>query len=123
MVISDFVDAWNAHRVPGIRGEDLNVLAAPAPQTTFLHAPAVPTTSEIIAVHCGNGGTVTAEHGFGSDPLEAYAEVQCLRECDFVHRYPSMGDVFESTLHGDGALFREALLYFISLTNAVSQLV
>lgn len=26
---------------------------------------------------------------------------------------------FESTLHGDGALFREALLYFVSLTKCL----
>lgn len=36
----------------------------------------------------GNGGSVTAEHGFGSDPLEVYAGLQRLREHDFFHRYP-----------------------------------
>ena len=41
-----------------------------------------------LLYNCGNGGSVTAEHGFGSDPLEAYAELQCLREHDFFHRYP-----------------------------------
>ena len=78
-----FVNAWNSHRIPGFRGGVPNVLASHTVQLTRLLPSAVPTTSNIVQLHQMQGGTLTEEHVFGTDPLDGHPELQDLRERDF----------------------------------------
>lgn len=121
--IGKFVAAWNAHRIPGIRGGVPNVLFGRAPQTTCLPTTAIPTTAEVIQLHQNQGGTLTEEHVYGRDPLEHHKQLQQLRERDFFDRYPNMEEVFQDVLHRNGSLFKEALKLFISLTTSFHTLV
>jgi hypothetical protein len=122
--IQNFVQAWNSHRIPGIRGGIPNRMANLAPQTSVLLASVVPTPAEIIAIHRRRGGSaLTEEHVFGRDPLEGNTGLQQLRERDFRARFPSMEAVFRNMLRSSGALFREATHLFIHLTLSSSQLV
>ena len=111
--VRSFVLAWNAHRIPGIP----NALASRAPQTP---TSVIPSTAEIVRIHQEGGGALTPEHSFGRDPLESNEELQSLRERDFYQRFPSIEAVFQSTLHSDGVLFRDAIHHFIHLTITLS---
>ena len=103
--VRNFIEAWNCHRIIP------NVLAARAPQTTALPSTAVPMVSEMVALYCQGGRRLTPEHSFGTDPR---SELQHLRIRYF----------FIVTLtYKQSTLFKEALLYFISLTNSFSMLV
>ena len=121
--VQNFIIAWNAHRIPGIRGGIPTVLANLAPQTSLLQASVVPTTAEMITIHRRRGGrALTEEHAFGRDPLEGSIELQQSRERDFRLHFPSMELIFQNILHDDGSLFREAIHLFIHLTHSFSQL-
>ena len=87
--IGKFVAAWNAQRIPGIRGGVPNVLFGRAPQTTCLATTAIPTTAEVIQLHQNQGGTLTEEHVYGTDPPEHHEHLQQVRERDFFNRYPT----------------------------------
>ena len=63
--------------------------------------------------HRRGGSVLTEERVFGRDPLERNTELQPLRERDF--RF-CMEAVFQNIVHNDGALFREAIHFFIHLT-------
>ena len=117
--VHNFIAAWNSHRIPGSGVGIPNSLATCAPQTTALLPSLVPTVSEM---YCQGGRRLTPEHTFGSNPITAHSELQHLRRRDFFHRYPDLKTLFSSTLHSDGAHFRDALLYFISLNNAFARL-
>ena len=122
--VVNFIAAWNAHRIPGIRGGVPNVLASRSPQTTRICGNTVPSTNAAIAIHRNNGGrALTPEHAFGKDPLKAYQQLQNLRERDFYQRYPRVEEIFQNILHSDGSLFKAAVQYFIALTKSFSELV
>ena len=57
------------------------------------------------------------------DPVQGYVSLQALRERDFRQRYPDMHVLFVGVLHGNPSLFKQALLYFIMLTNRFSSLI
>ena len=121
--VHNFVLAWNAHRIPGIRGGIPNILASRAPQVSRISASLIPTTVEMVRIHQAGRGVLTPEHSFGRDPLDGNEELQCLRDRDFHQHFPSMDVVFQSTLHSNGSLLRDAIRYFIHLTITFSQLV
>ena len=116
-----FVNAWNSHTIPG--GGVPNVLASHTVQLTRLLPSAVPTTSNIVQLHQMQGGTLTEEHVFGTDPLDSHPELQDLRERDFFQMYPSMEVLFQDVLHSNGSIFRSAMHYFKSLTISFCSLI
>ena len=118
-----FLSAWNSHRIPGVCGGIPNTLVSQAFEVTQLPGVVIPTTAEAICLHRDQGGTLTEEHGYGTDPLTGFQGLQQLRERDFYQRYPDMEVIFQNVLHHDGSLFRMAILYFISLTTLFSELV
>ena len=70
-----------------------------------------------------DGGQLTRESNFGTDPLSGYDHLQMLRERDFRCRYPSCSEVFENVLHGDQMMFVNAVLLFIHITKMFCDLV
>ena len=116
-----FISSWNEHRIPGNRGGIPNVLASRSSQVAHLRV--VPTTAEVIHLHCRQGRRLTDEHGFGRDPLEGHQSLQQLRERDFFQRFPSMELVFQDVLHHGGNLCKDAVQFFIHLTISFSELV
>lgn len=123
ITVQNFIHAWNNHRIPGRRGGVPNALAAATSLTTPLSLAMIPSTSQALQLHTALGGTVTPEHVFGRDPLQGYVSLQALRERDFRQRYPDMHVLFVGVLHGNPSLFKQALLYFIMLTNHFSSLI
>ena len=77
--IHNFILAWNSHRILGIRGGVPNHLAA-TPQTAYVPASVLPSTSEAVRLH---GGHLSEERSFGRDPLDGFPQLQQLRERDF----------------------------------------
>ena len=51
---------------------------------------------------------------FGVDPLQNYTSLQLLRERE---QYPCMDTLFLDVLHNDGTLFKESILFFITLNH------
>ena len=115
--VHNFVKAWNAYRIPGVRGGIPNGLARRT-QTAQLPASAVPITADIIDILRRQGGSLSQEGYYGRDPLHCYPELQCLRE-----RYSSMERVFQSVLDSDGRVFKAAIHHFIHLTLSFSDMV
>ena len=116
--ISAFVDAWNAHRIPGPQGGIPNTLAVNTCQINALLPLHVPSTREAIYLHETTRGLLTS-----SDPLTGHHELQALRESDFYSRYPSMEAIFTDVLHNEGVMLREAILAFIELSDNFSELI
>ena len=121
--IRAFVDAWNAHSIPGRQGGIPNRLAANTCQINALLPAQVPSTHEAIYLHESARGLLTRESTYGIDPLAGRQELQALRQRDFHSRYPSMEAIFADVLHNGGTLLREAILTFIELSNNFSELV
>ena len=112
-----FVNAWNAHRIPGSQGGIPNVLAQESSRVTPLGQGSIPSVDEAILAHENSGGHLTPESCYGLDPIEDYPGLQRLRERDFLHEFPHMNAVFENILHHDRSIFRQAILFFVDLTN------
>ena len=123
IAIQNFILAWNHHRIPGRRGGVPNVLAAATSHTIPLSPGMILSTSQAVQLHTSLGGTVSPEHVFGQDPLQGHASLQALRERDFRRRYPNMHVLFVGILHGNPSQFKQALLYFIMLTERFSGLI
>ncbi len=121
--IQNFIQAWNFHRIPGRRGGIPNVLAAATSRTTTLPRAAIPSTSQAIQLLASLGGALTLEREFGRDPLQGCIRLQELRERDFRQRFPNVAILFEDVLHGNPFQFKQALQYFITLTNRFSSLI
>lgn len=120
--VKNFIAAWNDHHLPGCRGGVPNVLASRTNQTTQLDPAIIPTTANAVALHEQLGCQLTRESQFGYDPLISYPHLSRLRERDFYLRHPSMEEVMECVLHGNTAVFKQAIKDFIELTRSFSRL-
>ena len=118
-----FVDAWNAHRIPGHRGGVPNTLAINTCSISALPPSVVPSTAEAVHIHESTGRLLSNEYTYGSDPLSGYPELQALQQRDFCARYPSMEAIFSDILHNSGVLLREAILAFIEMCISSSELI
>lgn len=118
-----FIDAWNAHNIPGRSGGIPNMLAANTRQISALCLSHVPSTTQAIQLHETAGGQLSNEYTYGVDPIAGYPELQALRQRDFHARYPSMEEIFSDVLHNRGVMLREAILTFISISLGFADLV
>ena len=116
-----FVEAWNAHHIPGRNRGIPNALAAANNQSTPLTSRDVPLTRQIIQLHQERGGSRDAT--FGVDPISHLESLQSLRERDFIAHSQRVEEIFEDVLHGDGQLFKTPMHLFISLTQSYSALI
>lgn len=113
-----FSDAWNSHTIPGCRGGIPNVLARTSSRVASVQPTNIPTVDNAIMNHeSTNNGQLTREVTYGEDPIANYSSLQSLRDGDFTRVYPSMDALFEDILHGDGDLFKQAVLLFIDLNT------
>ena len=83
----------------------------------------VPSTEHAVVPFEQNGGQLTRESNFGTDPLSGYDHLQMLREMDFRCRYPCCSEVFENVLHVDQMKFVNAVLILIHITKVFCDLV
>ena len=65
---------------------------------------------------------LTQESTNGVDPIDEFLHLQALQKRDFSLTFPSMDAIFSDVLHGDGIMFRDAVLVFISLSVHFSEL-
>ena len=121
--VTTFVRAWNSHRLPGRNGGIPNELAVCIRQISPLLPQFVPSVSEAVALHEEAGGRLVRESTYGRDPIEHYAQLRHLRERDFFAVYPSMEVIFSDVLHNHGAMLRQAILMFISLSEQFSAMI
>ena len=110
-----FVNAWNAHTLPGSFGGIPNVLAQSSTHVGQIPYAQIPTTDDATINYESHGGRLSREVTYGSDPLAAYPGLQALRERDFTQVFSSMSDIFEDILHDDGDLPKQAILLFIDI--------
>lgn len=115
----NFITSWSEHTIPGRRGGIPNVLASQGGHPSQLNPAVIPSTNQAITLHHGR---LSEEHTFGKDPLQG-PHLQNLREHDFYLKYPNMQTIFNDILHGNGTVFRQAIKYFIQLTQSFGQLV
>ena len=100
---SQFISAWNMHRVPRRNGGIPNVLA--------------------IAFHeQQTGNRLTRVSRFGTDHLYENESLQRLRDQDFTNQYPNMQLIFTELLHRSPQLFKSAIAHHIQLTFSFSSL-
>jgi hypothetical protein len=77
---TDFVQAWNHHRISGSTGGIPVNLASNNRSLTRISQRAVPHTDQAIRLFTQNGGHLTQESTFGRDMLHEYPNLQALRE-------------------------------------------
>ena len=121
--IVNFIQSWNSHRIPGRAGGIPNHLRRNDHMLARIPSHAVPSTEHAVMQFEQDGGQLTRESNFGTDPLSGYDRLQMLRERDFRCRYPSCSEVFENVLHGDQMMFVNAVLLFIHITKMFCNLV
>jgi len=120
--IQKFVSSWNSHRIPGGNGGVPNVLARVSNETTPLQSASVPSVDYAVTLHENAGGTLSPEGYYGVDPIAGYPQLQELRLRDFKLTYPSMDELFEDVLHHHGASFKQAIHFFVHLTQSYGTL-
>ena len=120
--IQKFVSSWNSHRIPGGNGGVPNVLARVSNETTPLQSASVPSVDYAVTLHENAGGTLSPEGYYGVDPIAGYPQLQELRLRDFKLTYPSMDELFEDVLHHHGAGFKQAIHFFVHLTQSYGTL-
>ena len=98
------------------------MLARANNQVTPISRQNIPSLDQAISAHENNGGHLTPESCYGQDPIIDLPGLQLLRERDFLYEYPNMDAVFQNVLHDNGTIFRQAILFFIELTNRYSTL-
>lgn len=108
--LSEFVQAWNHHRIVGSSGGIPIRLARNNNGLTPIPSTAVPQTNQAIDIFRQKGGHLTPESTFGRDLINS-PRLQILHTTDFNSRYPVLTLVFENVLHGDGALFKSCILH------------
>ena len=64
----------------------------------------------------------TRVYTYGVDPIDEFPHLRALRERDFSSAFPSMDAILSDIRHGDGTMFRDAVLVFISLSVHFSEL-
>jgi len=110
-----FVNAWNAHTLPGSRGGIPNVLARSSSHVGQIPHAQIPTKDNATRNYESYGGHLSRQVSYGTDPLAAYPGLQALRERDFTQVFSSMNEIFEDILHDDGDLLKQAILFFIHI--------
>lgn len=63
------------------------------------------------------GGHLTQFSPFGEDPLANNTNFIHRRETTFMSRYPTFDQFFHSVVNSDHSLFRQGLLFLISLSK------
>ena len=61
--------------------------------------------------------------GFGEDPLVNSTILSHQREVKFHQRYPNFDLFFHKVVNGDDSVFREGLLYFIQITQTLTDII
>ena len=82
--ISNFIQSWNNHRIPGRRGGIPCNLASQDNRVTSLSVISVPSTADIVQLHEQNGNQLRRESTFGSDPLHGYTHTTETFHCGFL---------------------------------------
>lgn len=135
--LSKFVAAWNFHSIPGVynicntynlklyshayagRGVP-NALQMECNRLTPLQE--VPSTNDAAQLYRSQGGSLVQFGLFGVDPLHNRADLIWQRETYFFSPRSSFDDIFSNVVTGDGSLFREAILDFITVTKSLQLL-
>ena len=78
----------------------------------------LPSPEEAVKMFEDEGGHLTHFSEFGQDPLRDDAVRLHNRETTFFSRYPTFDPFFHELVNGDDTLFKQGLLFFISLTHA-----
>ena len=68
-------------------------------------------------------GHITHFSGFGEDPLVNNTILSHQREVEFHQRYPNFDLFFHKVVNGDDSVFREGLLYFIQITQTLTDII
>lgn len=90
-------------------------------QATYLQQ--IPTTHDVAQLYCSQGGNLTQFGFFGIDPLHNRPHLMWQRETFFFSSHPSFNDIFSNVVVGDGLLFKEAIVDFITITKSLELLV
>lgn len=109
------LDSWNNHPIPGKGIPNHKALASS--RTASIDESLVPSTTQAVESFHSCGGKLTLLPRFGEDPLDGQVMLFQERERIFHSKYPSFQPIFHQAANGDGTLFKEAVLFFISLTN------
>ena len=80
----------------------------------------IPTASCAVASFRACGGHLTTFSAFGEDPLDGHDELMRRREEAFFVKFPSFDPIFHAVANGDGSLFKEAILLFVSITSRLA---
>jgi len=80
----------------------------------------LPLSIHAVQMYEDNGGHITEESNFGTDPLAGDPEKITIRDRAFSEKYPSFEPVFHQIVNGNDRLFQAGLKFFIDVTFRLS---
>ena len=90
--------------------------------TVQISSSLIPEPDEAVQLFESKGGHITLFSPFGRDPLETRPDLYSQRNLKFIERYSDFQPFFHTVVNGDYSLFREGLLYFISVSKQYESL-
>ena len=81
----------------------------------------IPVVSDAVREYEALGGSLTRSSSFGIDPLESSPVLKERRQELFHSQYPQFDPVFYSCVNDKSHIFRKCVLYFIYITEYLSQ--
>lgn len=100
-----------------------NHLMASNNHTARIDPHLIPLPEEAVRQYEQAGGHITHFSGFGEDPLFNNTILSHQREVEFHQRYPNFDLFFHKVVNGDDSVFREGLLYFIQITQTLTDII
>ena len=79
----------------------------------------IPTVNDAVASYRAQGGHLTDHDELGVDPSSHDRQKSRIRQQSFSEKFPSFGLIFDNLVNGQPQLFREGLLFYLSITNCL----
>ena len=108
-----FLDPGTHHRVPIYTMLDDKKAVKIDPRL-------IPDQETAVREFEAHGGQLTMFSSFGEDPLQGNPSLVAQREAEFHGRYSDFSQFFYTVVNGDYYLFREGIIYFISISRHLS---
>ena len=100
-----------------------NHLIASNSHTARIDPYLIPLPEEAVRQYEQAGGHITHFSGFGEDLLINIALLSHQREANFYQRYPNFEPLFHELVNSVYSVFREGLLFFILITQTLTNII
>ena len=94
-----------------------NVMMLQDNRTKRLDPVVIPTVNDAVPTYRAQGGHLTDPDELGVDLISLDVDKSRICQQSFSDKFPSFGVIFDKIVNGQPEMFREGLLYYLSITN------